>query len=458
MSYHAKLSPSSSERWSTCTASIAAEEGRVDNGNMDAWTGTCGHQMCAEVLTGAVEDLQSYLGRKMLFWLHPESDSDGEHWADESITGNAHLDILGEVIVTQELIDACDKHVRFVREQVTLLGAELFVEERLPVEHITGEVGATGSGDVVLIAGRRLIVVDLKLGRKPVLAYKVITPAHLDIVTNEPVPEETAPNTQMAMYASGAIEKFDLLDEIEDVTLIISQPFLGPPSQWSGSRAQLDACIATLRAAAERTRTDPQYAPSSENCKYCKANGDCVPQSMHVLSSCLDMFDDVTTAKPKYVPDIGLGQAYALLPMINDWAKAIDQRVYSALHAGVPVTRSDGLHYKLVTGKKSARAWKDATAVEDLLVNHMRLKEDIVYSKSLRSPTQLEEMAKVPKVKKGETPKKPLIGKTRWAKLQEHIRQGAGSPTVVLSTDPRPPISSADGFADEPPEDNSDLF
>lgn len=178
MSYHAKLSPSSADRWTSCTASINAQEG-IPNTNSDASRdGTCCHQILAECLEHH-GDPQDYLGREMQFWTHHESDSSGEDWseliseqmADECV-------ITGSVTVTQEMVDAVTTAMNFVRQQVELTGGLLEVEQRVPIGHITGEDGAGGTSDVVLLTDDTIRVMDAKFGRAKVLAYEVVTPAH----------------------------------------------------------------------------------------------------------------------------------------------------------------------------------------------------------------------------------------------------------------------------------------
>ena len=122
------------------------------------------------------------------------------------------------------------------------------------------------------------------------------------------------------------------------------------------------------------------------------------------------------------------------------------------------IARADGLAYKLVAGKKGARAWTDAAEAEATL-KKMRLKREQMYTESLISPTKAEKLAKAPKAKKGETPPPAALGPTQWSKLQTLITQDEGKPSIVLETDPRPPVATAlDGFGDVPPADNSDLF
>ncbi len=78
MGKHAKLSPSSADRWTTCTASIDAQEGIPNESSEASREGTVCHQIQAECLENSELDLQSYLGRTYNFY------TDGtEGWSDE---------------------------------------------------------------------------------------------------------------------------------------------------------------------------------------------------------------------------------------------------------------------------------------------------------------------------------------------------------------------------------------
>lgn len=140
MAAHARLSPSSAHRWSECTASVAMQDGLPNEGNAASRSGTCGHQMHAELLENPERDPQSYLGLVMLF---PQ-----EVWTTPS---EAALHYGPKVEVTQELIDAVMTSVNYIREQIALHGGELLVEQSVPIGHFTGEEGATGSADVILL-------------------------------------------------------------------------------------------------------------------------------------------------------------------------------------------------------------------------------------------------------------------------------------------------------------------
>lgn len=442
-SYHAKLGPSSAHRWTSCTASPDAQEGLPNESNEASRRGTACHQMLEEMLLNPSLDPQSYVGRTLVFL------EDREVWAEPG--KDAH------VTIDQELIDISTTAVNYVRERVALTGAEMLVERAVPIGQFTGEEGATGRTDVTLVYGNTVEVCDLKAGRGRVDAYDVIVPATTDMITGKPVPEKVRANLQMACYALGTIEELGLLYDIRDVVMTIVQPAIGHLSTYSCSIDELREVEAFLREKAEETRTNPQYVPSQESCHFCRASGNCTAQTEMVVTAALDGFGDAEPSV-RTTADIDLGEAYRLVPLVSTWLKAVGERMYAALSSGQRIARADGLAYKLVAGKKGARAWTDAAEAEATL-KKMRLKTDQMYIQSLISPTTAEKLAKAPKAKKGEPTLPPVLGPTQWNRLQALITQDTGKPAIVLETDPRPPIATAlDGFGDVPPADNSDLF
>ncbi len=457
MSYHAKLSPSSAKRWVDCTASIDAQAGLTDDGSEAARLGTTGHQLSAECLEQNIEP-QTYLGRKMVFWSHAESDSTGEDWEDlVDEAGAGGLDFLHWVPVTQEMIDACVSYVNFVREQVELSGATLYVEQRVPIGHITGEEGAGGTSDVVMAAPAVLTTVDLKLGRNKVMAYDVLAPASEDIITGEPTPEFTRINLQLALYLLGSLEKYP--GDYTHVKAIICQPHLQHVSEYSCTVQELLAVGEWLKGRAEATRTNKVFAPSQDGCHFCKARFTCKAREDAVLSIALTGFEDVDQAQPAPIPRNKLGSLYDAVGMIQGWCKDVVSHTFAELQSGNPVMRNDGLQYKLVVGKKGNRQFADDDAAEAVMKS-LRLKADQMYTRSLISPAVAEKLS-LPTKQGKKVIAPPVLSERQWAKLEAHITQSPGSPTIALETDPRPAIASnvAD-FDDVPqvPSDCADLF
>jgi len=310
---------------------------------------------------------------------------------------------------------------------------------------------------------RTLRIADFKFGRNKVDAYDIIEPERDCFVTGKRIPEKRRANLQMAAYALGAIEKYGLFYDWDFVSMTIIQPFVNHISEYTCTIAELMEVRDYLALKAEETRSNPQFVPSPDACHFCRASGDCAAQTQRVMELAVEGFDDLETAKPAPVKDHQLGTLYSLIPMVEDWCSAVSQRLRERLSEGNRVERPDGIGYKFVDGRMGRRYWENETVAEDHM-ERMRLGASVMYQRSLSSPAQLEKFTKVKRVKKGEPKPDPLIGPTQWKRLEALIKQERGQPVIALETDPRPAVSSTDGFDDVGSEGvpntglNDDLF
>lgn len=390
---HAKLSPSGASRWTSCTASPGEELGKPDSSSTAARAGSAKHLVSAECLEHK-RDPDAYLGLSVVFGTDMES---GKHYEGFDVTGI----IVDHIVAIDELaVEHCRSYVNFIRE---IAGDDiLMVEQRVGIEHITGEVGAKGTSDTVIVGSDTLTIADAKFGMVKVNA----------------IDADGRPNKQLAMYADGALNDFGWMGEFEFVRMIIVQPLIHHVSELTVTVAELRAFIDMIRTAAEATRTAPAYVPSSSNCNYCKARRTCVALERDVITT-------VNQGDP-------LGDLYSKLPLVVQWIEDIKARTHEALSAGLTVERSDGHTYKLVIGKRGNRAWSDPAAVATVLKSSLEVKD--MYSLHLISPADVEKLSKAKRNNK--------VSPELWATLQTLISQADGKPEVALSIDPRPAIAS----------------
>lgn len=405
---HAKLSPSGAHRWMRCPGSVVLEAPYPDSGSSYAREGTAAHELAALVLESPPATAQDYVGKRIEF----EDDGETVHWP-----------------ITQDMADYVDDYVKLVRERAE--GKTLFVECKLPIGHITGEAGATGTSDVVIVdhANHTIEVIDLKYG----MGVRV----------------DAEENEQTQLYALGALEEYGILGDFAYVAMVIHQPRLNHVSEWVITVDQLlDFAKGASFAAgqcdlARSIEGDDALAaflsPGEKQCRFCKAKATCPALRAEVAevvggsaAATIDEFADFT---PETV-DMQTGDNYlpiamAKVGMVEDWCKAVRAEVERRLLAGQKV---DG--YKLVEGKRGPRKWSDAEAVETLFKS-FRLRQDEMYDFSLISPTKAEKLFK-------QNPK-------RWAKVSECITQSTGKPSVAPATDKRSALtvqSVADDFRD----------
>jgi hypothetical protein len=198
--------------------------------------------------------------------------------------------------------------------------------------------------------------------------------------------------------------------------------------------------------------------PSNDSCHFCKAKFDCHARNKDVLTTALEGFEDISTARPKPVTIPKLGDLYDKVQMIREWCDDIEQRVNEELTAGRPVIRGDGKKFVFKVGRKPAKEWDNPTEIEALMKS-WRMKDDIIYTKKLISPTQAEKIAETKKGHRRPDEVKKPIGKIHWNKLTEHIVQGDPKPVIALETDPRPKyVPKALDMPVVEPDDLSDLL
>lgn len=471
--YHAKNSPSSSPVWGAlreaCTASVTAQIGLPDNAVDETYVGTTLHTVCAEVL-GDGHDLDEYLGRIYVFWFHAESDSYGENWREDiDDTMAEHVDVLHETVIDEEMLDACAVALRFVAEIIESTDGIILIEERLPIDHITDEGAwvrmdtgleveegrndptarvhgcfwspATGASDITILTRDTCYTIDLKFGRRRVDAFEIIEPAtdFTDAVIE--------PNSQIAMYNSAARRAFDYMADFKHCTLIIVQPFLHHVSEYTCTADQMQHTLDRLRARAHESREAPVFAPTHDNCFYCRAAGRCAAQTNKVLSMTVE--DNGFLPVMKDIDPAELGRLFELAPLAAQWAKTVIKLTNETVASGTKVYNPQGLRYKPVRGRKGKRFWTDELAVKKYLKETVRLRDDQMYKQSLLTPAALGELAE--QKRNGAT---PLIGPTQWDRLQDHIDQPEGKLVLVLETDPRPEvIDPTVGFEDVPDQE-----
>lgn len=402
--YHAKLSPSSAHRWMECPGSVTLGAAYPDKSSIYADEGSAAHLLASWSLRDKL-DPSNYLGERILVGTN-------------------------EFTVDTEMVEYVRDYVKLVRQYAE--GGELLVEQTLPIGHITGEDGATGTSDAVImhVAERRLTVVDLKYG----MGVRV----------------NAEDNPQLMLYALGAYEYASVLADFDEIVMVIHMPRLNHVSEWSIPTKDLFAFaeLASYWAAQTRLAEDNHGSPKWEEvylragekqCRFCKAKADCPA----LRAAVTEIVGDTTAATPDEFRDLvaldmndGIGDNYLSIAMskvgmVEDWCKGVRAEVERRLFAGQDVPG-----YKLVEGKRGNRKWSDeGEAVKAL--KSARLKDADMYKKTLISPTEAE---------------KRLKGSpTHWAKVSDLITQSEGKPSVAPVTDKRPALAVtavADDFRD----------
>lgn len=217
------------------------------------------------------------------------------------------------------------------------------------------------------------------------------------------------------------------------------------------SKLTFKSFIQELRESADLTR-DPNAPlnPTAKNCFFCPARLTCKAREELALGTVLESFDDLTKPVRKPLDSDRLGQLYELIPLVTEWAKDVEARMYMALDNGKVVTNTKGERYKFVTGRAGHRKWLDEAAVL-AAAKELKIKDDYLFSKSLLSPAQIEKFAAVRKSRKKDAPPPPdaPIGPVKWKRLAEFIVQPEGKAEIALESDPRPTRHTLTGVFDD---------
>lgn len=332
-----------------------------------------------------------------------------------------------EFIVDQEMVDCARVYTDYVRDVAGPDGA-ILVETQVAFHQYLGlpdEHEAFGTADALIVRGDEAIVVDLKTGRGV---------------------EVEADTAQLKAYALGCLEVAEAVADVERLRLVIVQPRAGGIKEmdlwvdelraWAKTVAQ-PACRKVLEALDDFSVG--HLSPGEKQCKFCSAKATCPALRDEVAATVADTApsspDEFAVIEPSTEPppDSGHDEASWLavclsrVDLIEDWCKAVREAAHKRLADGLSVPG-----FKLVAGKRGARAWTDAKAAEEMLRKQFRLTLEQAYDLKLISPTSAEKLAKA-----------GALGPRQWATLQELVHQPDGKPHVAPESDSRPALTTS---------------
>lgn len=383
---HALLSASGASRWINCPPSARLEESDGEKGATSyAAEGTLAHEF---------GDLS--LQRQTV-----------------KITAIAYERKLDELreneLYTDEMEGEVQKYTDYVMEQLAAAKkldkkALLLIEEKVDLREFIEE--GFGTCDANIIGNGVLEIIDLKYGK----GVKV----------------SAVDNSQLKLYALGAVIKYGLTHEFYTVKMTIHQPRLDHISSFDMSVEDLEKWAdEVVKPAAALAYTGDGVQKAGEHCRWCKVKATC--RAMHDYNMVLAKHD---FADPKLLTDEEILEAYTKSDLLADWAKSVADHILE--------TALDGKNWKglKVVEGRSVRQWADQEAALDRLKKSKCKLSDITQTKIL-----------------GITKIEKLLGPQRFTKLMsEYVIKPAGKPTLAPMDDKRPAIgvdSAKEDFADE---------
>ena len=382
---HALLSPSGAYRWLNCTPSAKLEASLPDTSSTAAAAGTLAHEIAELKLRKAFADpitAQKFNTELRKFKKHELYEPIMDKHTD------MYLDYIKGIVHGYKDAPA------------------ITIERKVDISRWVPE--CKGTADCIVIAAGDLHLIDYKNGQG-----KAVT---------------AEDNSQLKLYALGAVHAYSLLYPIERVHLHIVQPKVwDDPSTWSISVADLLAWGDSIKPIAAKAHAgEGDYVPG-EHCDFCRAKSRCRARTEALLS-----IEDKIPLRP---PLISWEEAAEILQRgegLVKWYSALKDDALSHLLAG-----GDVPGYKAVHGRGS-RAYVDLDAAFKHLIAN-KIEEALLYERKPLTPPALEK----------------VIGKPQYRKLLEgpgHVIKTEGAPTLVTADDSRPAItgkvSAAEVFGD----------
>lgn len=362
---HAVLSASSSHRWLNCNPSARLELEFEDRETEAAAEGTAAHALCEHKLRKALK----MRSRK------PTSQYDSD-----------------------EMDEHTDGYVSFVLE--TLEEAKkvcadpiILIEQRLDFSRFVPD--GFGTGDCVIIADNTLHIIDFKYGQGVLV--------------------EAEENPQMMLYALGALEMYDALYDIENISMTIYQPRRENISTWTIPVSELHAWTEnTLIPKADKAyKGEGEYCTGSW-CTFCKAAVKCRARAEEKLALAKYEFK-----APPLLSDDEIEEILGKLDDLTKWANEITAYAQdAALNHG-----KEWRGFKVVEGR-SNRKYTDEDAVAEVA---KAAGYTDIYRQSLITITEMEK----------------LMGKKGFAEiLGGLVFKPPGKPTLVPASDKRQAITT----------------
>jgi hypothetical protein len=377
---HALLSASGASRWINCTPSPRLEEGFPNESSPFAEEGTLAHEFAELLLKKQLK----------LITVKEYTKLAAPHVASK--------------FYSEEMLEEVQKHVDYVKQQFSAAKrrdkhAIILIEAKVDISHLIQE--GFGTCDIIIIANGTLEVIDLKYGK----GLRV----------------SAENNSQLKVYGSGALEAYELIHDIDNVRLTITQPRLDSISSWDISVEDL----AQWGEEVVKPKAVEAYAGRGDQivgdwCQFCKASARCKAQADKAVETARADFQD-----PRLLTDDELIEVYKNIPLVSKWFEKVNGYVYGEALAGKVWPE-----HKLVEGR-SNRVWTNEDDVREIL-SRDHYPEDYTNYK-IKGIGDIEK----------------LVGKKNFDDiLGDVVIKPAGKPSLVHESDKRPAMGNSSAQRD----------
>jgi len=363
---HAILSASSSERWINCPPSARLCENYPDKSSDYAAEGTDAHTLCEFRL-------------KQALGLPAKNPIEDLGWYNEEM---------------EECAAAYTAYVMELVEAAKQSGSTptVLIEQR--VDFSRWVESGFGTADCVVIADRILNIVDYKHGQG--------------------VEVSAVDNSQMKLYALGALEIIEYLYDIEEIQMTIFQPRKSNVSVFRITReALLEWAEGELTRQAKLAYEGKGAFCCGSWCRFCKAKAECRERANANLALAQLEFQ-----LPALLDDEEIAEILGKLDDLVSWATDVKEYALQQAISGKAWTG-----WKLVEGRSNRRYTNENAVIAAVLQAGYD-----PYEKKVLGITAMQK----------------ALGKTRFEELlSPYIEKPPGKPALVPEMDKRPAMNTA---------------
>ncbi len=371
MTKHAILSASSSYRWLKCLPSARLEQQFDHEPSRAAQEGTAAHALCEHKLKRALKMRSK----------RPVSEFDSD-----------------------EMEECTDAYVDFVLEQLEQAEQDckdpiVLIEQHLDMTRWVPE--GFGTGDCIIVADNKLHIIDFKYGTGVLV--------------------DANNNPQLMLYALGALNLFDSLYDIEEISMSIFQPRRENVGTWTVPVDQLLLWAEKdLMPKAKKAFNGEGWFACGDWCQFCRAANRCKARAEANLKIAQNEFKD-----PPLLTDEEITEILKRIPELTKWANQIQEYAAdAAINHGKQWTG-----FKVVLGR-SNRKYTDEEKVAER-ANELGYKD--IYKKSLITITEMEK----------------LMGKKKFKEeMSDLVYKPPGKPVLVPDSDKRPAVNTSSAEED----------
>ena len=366
MGKHALLSASSSHRWLNCPPSARLCEQYEDKASNYAAEGTDAHCL-------------------------------GEYKLKTALGIKAKDPTAKLTYYSEEMNECANGYAAYILELVgtakqTCADPVVLIEQRLDFSNYVE--GGFGTGDCVIAADGALHICDYKHGAGILV--------------------DAIDNPQMKLYALGALELFDGIYDINEVSMTIYQPRRNNVSTHTVFKESLyQWAEEVLKPTAQIAYAGGGEYNCGEWCQFCKAKFECRKRAEQNLELAKLEFK-----RPPLLEDDEIESVLGKIDALISWASDIKDY---ALQAAIGGKRWFG--WKIVEGKSNRKYTN-----EDAVAQTVRSAGFDPYERKVMGITAMEK----------------VLGKTKFAELiGDLVEKPQGKPTLVPEGDKRPAIHTA---------------